>query len=100
MEYQYQQNPTARAILSPALRGVLDALDDTRTAAELQALMKPYFEDMNCSADTVWQIWNEKKQNGEMEEMKQRKRPWSGRSLGRSKVWGKIRQIVRKVHTE
>lgn len=96
MSDPYQQTTPSKAALSPALRGVLDALDDTRTVAEVQALMKPYFEDKNCGADTVWRVWNEEKDKAEREERRRRPRHWSKKSICRSRMWGKIQQVVRR----
>lgn len=96
MSDPYQQTTPSRAALSPALRGVLDAIDDTRTVAEVQALMKPYFEDKNCGADTVWRVWNEEKGKEEMEERRRRPRHWSKKSICRSRMWGRIQQVVRR----
>lgn len=99
MNDPYQQTSPSRAALSPALRGVLDALDDTRTVAEVQALMKPYFEDKNCGADTVWRVWNEEKDKAEREERRRRPRHWSKKSICRSRMWGRIQQVVRRPKT-
>lgn len=99
MSDPYQQTTSSRAALSPALRGVLDALDDTRTVAEVQALMKPYFEDKNCGADTVWRVWNEEKDKAEREERRRRPRHWSKKSICRSRMWGRIQQVVRRPKT-
>lgn len=99
MNDPFQQTTPSRATLSPALRGVLDAIDDTRTVAEVQALMKPYFEDKNCGADTVWRVWNEEKDKAETEERQRRPRHWSKKSICRSRMWGRIQQVVRRPRT-
>lgn len=93
-----------RNSLTSSIRGLLDAIDETRTVNDMRALMSPYLEGETCN-QAILDNWNTYKAEQlrlgqEVQDSASNegaKRPWYNKSPRRylAKIWRKMRHAMK-----